>query len=101
MHATATLPAPAGTSAKPTAEQMKAYRRDGLLVVQEYMPRDELLAVREHFARVFGHDWETGLAPDEVNYTPGVTPPDRTRQLCNAWTAAPTLARTTLTRRHR
>ena len=24
----------------------------------------------------FEHEWETGLAPDEVNYTPGVTPPD-------------------------
>src|ERR1700709_2672273 len=101
MPAAVPLPALASTPALPTSEQVDAYRRDGFLVVQEYMPRAELVAVREHFARVFGHDWETGLAPDEVNYTPGVTPPDRTRQLCNAWTAAPTLARTTLTRRHR
>jgi ectoine hydroxylase-related dioxygenase (phytanoyl-CoA dioxygenase family) len=35
-----------------------------------------------------------------VNYTPGVTPPDRTRQLCNVWKADRTLARTTLSRRN-
>ena len=101
MTATAALPAsPVTTRAMPTAEQIAAYRRDGFLVVQEYMPRDELVQVREHFARAFGHDWETGLAPDEVNYTPGVTPPDRTRQLCNVWKADRTLARTTLSRRN-
>jgi ectoine hydroxylase-related dioxygenase (phytanoyl-CoA dioxygenase family) len=100
MTATATLPAPAGVAAEPTAEQVAAYRRDGFLVVQDYMPRDELVRVREHFARVFGHDWETGLAPDEVNYTPGVTAPDRTRQLCNVWKSDRTLARTTLSRRN-
>src|SRR3954468_2548473 len=100
MTATSPLPAPARTSAKPTPDQIAAYRRDGFLVAQDYITRDERVAVREHFARVFGHDWETGLAPDEVNYTPGVTPPDRTRQLCNVWKADRTLARTTLSRRN-
>jgi ectoine hydroxylase-related dioxygenase (phytanoyl-CoA dioxygenase family) len=100
MTATATLPASAATAVEPTAEQIAAYRRDGFLVVQDYMPRDELVRVREHFSRVFGHDWETGLAPDEVNYTPGITEPDRTRQLCNVWKADRTLARTTLSRRN-
>jgi ectoine hydroxylase-related dioxygenase (phytanoyl-CoA dioxygenase family) len=100
VTATTALPAAASTPAQPTADQVADYRRDGFLVVRDYMPRDELIAVREHFARVFGHDWETGLAPDEVNYTPGVTPPDRTRQLCNVWKADRTLARTTLSRRN-
>jgi ectoine hydroxylase-related dioxygenase (phytanoyl-CoA dioxygenase family) len=100
MPATATLPAPAGAATQPTDEQLAAYRRDGFLVIQDYMPREELVRVREHFARVFGHDWETGLAPDEVNYTPGVTAPDRTRQLCNVWKSDRTLARTTLSRRN-
>ena len=67
---------------------------------RSFMPPDELSAVRSHFERAFAHEWETGLAPDEVNYTPGVTPPDRTRQLCNVWKADRTLARTTLSRRN-
>ena len=48
--------------------------------------------------RVFEHEWETGLAPDEVNYVPGVTAPDLTRQLCNVWKADRTLAGVTLSR---
>ena len=41
---------------------------------------------------VFAHEWETGLSPDEVNYVPGVTPPELTRQLCNVWKADRALA---------
>ncbi|HEY3613486.1 MAG TPA: phytanoyl-CoA dioxygenase family protein [Gaiellales bacterium] len=94
------LPAAAHDPARPTPQQVEAYRRDGFLVVQAFMPADELAAVRERFPRVFAHEWETGLAPDEVNYTPGVTPPDRTRQLCNVWKADRTLARSALSRRN-
>ena len=47
---------------------------------------------------VFEHEWETGLAPDEVNYVPGVTAPDLTRQLCNVWKADRVLAGVTLSR---
>ena len=49
--------------------------------------------------RVFEHEWETGLAPDEVNYQPGVTAPELTRQLCNVWKADRVLAGVTLSRR--
>ena len=56
-------------------------------------------AAREHFARSFAHEWETGLRPDEVNYEPGVTPPDKTRQLCNVWKGDRTLAATVLAAR--
>jgi ectoine hydroxylase-related dioxygenase (phytanoyl-CoA dioxygenase family) len=97
---TATLPAPTSAPVAPTLAQIEAYRRDGFLVVERFMPADELEAVRARFARAFEHEWETGLAPDEVNYTPGVTPPDRTRQLCNVWKADRTLARTTLSQRN-
>jgi len=85
---------------EPTAEQIDTYRRDGFLVVEEFMPADEVDRVREHFARCFEHRWETGLQPDEVNYQPGVTPPDKTRQLCNVWKADRVLAATTLSRRN-
>ena len=94
------LPTPVSAPTLPTTEQIEAYQRDGFLVVPHFMPPDELSAVRSHFERAFAHEWETGLAPDEVNYTPGVTPPDRTRQLCNVWKADRTLARTTLSRRN-
>ena len=50
------LPAPAHAPARPTPGQVEAFRRDGFLVVQEFMPADELEAVRERFPRVFAHE---------------------------------------------
>ena len=84
----------------PTQEQIDAYRRDGFLVVQEWLDEHEVERVRERFQRCFEHEWETGLAPDEVNYDPATTPPDRTRQLCNVWKADSTLAATVLAERN-
>jgi len=85
---------------EPTAEQVEAYRRDGFVVVEKFLPREEVERVRARWERLFKHEWETGIAPDEVNYTPGVTPADVTRQLCNAWKADRAVAATTLARRN-
>jgi ectoine hydroxylase-related dioxygenase (phytanoyl-CoA dioxygenase family) len=70
---------------KPTTDQVEAYRRDGFLIVDSFLTVDEVEAVRSRWEAVFAHRWETGLRPDEVNYDPATTPPDRTRQLCNVW----------------
>ena len=72
---------------EPTQDQIDAYRRDGFLVVERFLDDDEVARLRERFAACFAHEWETGLRPDEVNYDPKATPPDLTRQLCNAWKA--------------
>jgi hypothetical protein len=85
---------------EPTQEQIELYRRDGFVVVEEFLPPHEVETLREHFAAAFRHEWETGLRPDEVNYEPGVTPPDKTRQLCNVWKADRTLAATVLSERN-
>src|SRR5437899_1561245 len=69
----------------PTPGQIESYQRDGFLIVERFLEDDELDRIREHFMRVFEHEWETGLAPDEVNYVPGSTAPELTRQLCNVW----------------
>ncbi|HYI17254.1 MAG TPA: phytanoyl-CoA dioxygenase family protein, partial [Solirubrobacteraceae bacterium] len=84
---------------QPTPEQIEAYRRDGFLVVEDWLSAEEVERAREHFARCFAHEWETGLMPDEVNYDPETTPPDRTRQLCNVWKADRALAATVLSPR--
>ena len=59
---------------EPTQEQIDAYRRDGFLVVEDWLDAAEVERAREHFARCFAHEWETGLMPDEVNYEPGDHP---------------------------
>ena len=83
----------------PTAAQIDQYRRDGFLIVERFLQAGVLDGVRERFAAVFEHEWETGLAPDEVNYTPGVTAPELTRQMCNVWKADRVLAGVTLAER--
>ncbi len=80
----------------PSTAEIERYRRDGFLIVEEFLPTEELEQVREHFADVFEHRWENGLAPDEVNYVPGVTAPNLTRQMCNVWKADRVLASVTL-----
>jgi ectoine hydroxylase-related dioxygenase (phytanoyl-CoA dioxygenase family) len=84
---------------QPTREQIDAYRRDGFLVLDAWLDADEVARLRERFGRCFAHEWETGIAPDEVNYDPETTPPDRTRQLCNVWKADTTLGATVLAER--
>jgi phytanoyl-CoA hydroxylase len=84
---------------EPTAAEIDRYRRDGFLIVDSFLERSGLAEVREHFMRVFEHQWETGLQPDEVNYVPGITAPDLTRQLCNVWKADRVLAAVVLSRR--
>ena len=84
------------SGAGPSPEQISAYRRDGFLVVPEFLEGALVDEVLGRFEHVFGHVWETGIAPDEVNYIPGVTPPDRTRQLCNVWKSDRSVASVTL-----
>jgi phytanoyl-CoA hydroxylase len=76
----------------PTAAQIDSYRRDGFLVLERFIDPAELDQLRDHFARAFDHEFETGLRPDEVNYVPGVTDPALTRQLCNVWKSDRALA---------
>jgi ectoine hydroxylase-related dioxygenase (phytanoyl-CoA dioxygenase family) len=83
----------------PTPEQIESYRRDGFLIMERFLEPAELDRIRGHFLSVFEHEWETGLAPDEVNYVPGVTAPELTRQLCNVWKSDRVLAGVTLSRR--
>jgi ectoine hydroxylase-related dioxygenase (phytanoyl-CoA dioxygenase family) len=83
----------------PRAEEIEAYRRDGFLVLEQFLPEDEVAAVLERWEPLFSHRWETGIAPDEVNYTAGVTPADLTRQLCNVWKSDRVVAATTLSER--
>ncbi|MSO58005.1 MAG: phytanoyl-CoA dioxygenase family protein [Thermoleophilia bacterium] len=85
---------------EPTAAQIEAYRRDGFVVVPEFLPPDEVERARAAFHRAFAHEFETGLRPDEVNYDPASTPPELTRQLCNVWKADRTLAASVLAERN-
>ena len=68
--------------------------------VTDWLGEREIDALLARFEPLFAHHWATGVAPDEVNFTPGATPPDRTRQLCNVWRSDRVVARTVLAERN-
>ena len=79
-----------------TDDQIATFDRDGFLIVEGLLAPDEIERLRERVAPLFRWEFETGLYPDETNWREGRDRPDVTRQLCNAWKADRTLARTLL-----
>ena len=57
---------------------------------------DRISGLRQRFRRLFRGDFETGIAPDEVNWQHGRSDPTLTRQICNGWKADRLIARTVL-----
>src|SRR5215212_9088956 len=73
--------------------QVESFRRDGFLIVVEgLVPMAAVEVLRERFARIFEGEYETGIAPDEVNWKKGRDRDDVTRQICNGWRADDTIA---------
>src|SRR5688500_16662375 len=83
-----------------TAQQVEDFHRDGFLIVEEGLISEPALErLRARYERLFDGDYETGIAPDEVNWKPGRDPEDRTRQLCNAWKSDTVIAAQVLSER--
>jgi ectoine hydroxylase-related dioxygenase (phytanoyl-CoA dioxygenase family) len=83
-----------------TPEQVAAFDRDGFLIVEEGLISERALELlQQRYERLFEGAYETGIAPDEVNWKPGRDPQDRTRQLCNAWKADTVVAAQVLSER--
>jgi ectoine hydroxylase-related dioxygenase (phytanoyl-CoA dioxygenase family) len=71
-----------------TPAQVESFHRDGFVIVEEGLVSDRALdLLQERYERLFDREYETGIAPDEVNWVRGRDPEDRTRQICNGWRA--------------
>ena len=68
-------------------EHVEQFDRDGFIVFDEFLHPDEVDHLKSRFEPLFHGQWETGLAPDEVNWQYGRDSNERTRQLCNTWKA--------------
>ncbi len=86
------LPALAGLDAGAVAR----FRRDGFLVVERILSPDRIAALRERFPLVFAGRFDTGIYPDEWYWREGMSLPDVTRHMANAWKADLTIARLAL-----
>jgi ectoine hydroxylase-related dioxygenase (phytanoyl-CoA dioxygenase family) len=83
-----------------TDDQVESFRRDGFLILEEgFLSRSEIEVLRERFAALFEGEYQTGIAPDEVNWKKGRDPENRTRQICNGWRADDLIAAQVLSER--
>ncbi len=78
---------------QPLTEDQKArFQADGFLIVEQIIDHSLVEKLRARFERLFHGEFETGVAPDEVNWLYGRDAPDLTRQICNGWKADPAVA---------
>jgi ectoine hydroxylase-related dioxygenase (phytanoyl-CoA dioxygenase family) len=81
-------------------EQVESFHADGFLIVEEGFISDATVELlRQRFDALFAGEFETGIAPDEVNWKEGRDPEDRTRQICNGWRADDSIAAQVLNER--
>lgn len=77
-------------------DQIRAFERDGFVVVENVLDAGAVAALRARFEPLFAGLFDTGLQPDEWNWRAGVSPDDVTRQICNGWKSDRAIAATVL-----
>ncbi len=78
------------------SDDLTSFDTDGFVMVGRVLHTDLIERLRERFERLFCGEFETGIAPDEVNWLEGESDPTLTRQICNAWKADRLVAATVL-----
>jgi phytanoyl-CoA hydroxylase len=78
------------------AAEIARFRRDGFVVVERILSPDRIEALRERFPLLFAGRFDTGVYPDEWYWREGMSLPDVTRHMANAWKADLTVARLAL-----
>ncbi len=98
IHVKTHGPAPA----EPTFEfelsdrHAEAFDRDGFVVVEHLIDPALAADALARYEDLFDGRFETGLYPDEWNWRAGTSPPELTRQICNAWKSDRSIARVVL-----
>ncbi len=70
-----------------TESEVLQFREDGYLVVESWLDKEQLQALRESFSKLFSGQFATGVFPDEWHWREGISLPDVTRHIANAWKA--------------
>lgn len=74
---------PAFSRLSPSARD--SFGRDGFLVIEKVLDGGVIARLRESLPRIFRGDFDTGVFPDEWHWREGVSLPDVTRHMANAW----------------
>jgi phytanoyl-CoA hydroxylase len=82
--------------AKISEADIERFRRDGFLIVERFLSEDRIAALRDRFPKLFAGTFDTGVYPDEWYWREGMSLPDVTRHMANAWKADLTVAKLAL-----
>ncbi len=77
-------------------DDIDRFRRDGFVIVEGLLSADRIAALRERFPKVFAGQFDTGVYPDEWYWREGMSLPDVTRHMANAWKSDLTIAKLAL-----
>jgi phytanoyl-CoA hydroxylase len=61
------------------------FQRDGFLIVESFLNEQQIAALRDSFPKLFAGKFDTGIYPDEWYWREGMSLPDVTRHMANAW----------------
>ena len=75
---------------------VERFRRDGFLIIERFLSEDRIAALRDRFPNLFAGKFDTGVYPDEWYWREGMSLPDVTRHMANAWKADLTVAKLAL-----
>lgn len=75
-----------------TESQCQQFQEDGFLILENFLPLDLTEQIIQRAEPLFAGNFETGIYPDEWHWRPGLSRPDITRQMCNAWKCDLTVA---------
>lgn len=78
------------------ADQIERFRRDGFLVIERVLASAQIESLRASFPKLFAGHFDTGVYPDEWYWREGMSLPDVTRHIGNAWKADLAIARLAL-----
>ncbi len=79
-----------------TKSELDTFLAEGFVTKDSMIAPAAVAALKPAFAAVFNGQFETGVAPDEVNWQYANGDPALTRQICNGWKANRTIASTVL-----
>jgi phytanoyl-CoA hydroxylase len=68
------------------------FHRDGFVVMEPIFTAEQCGWLRERLSRLFTGAFPTGIYPDEWYWREGISLPDATRHMANAWKSDPAIA---------
>ncbi|MEM6425775.1 MAG: phytanoyl-CoA dioxygenase family protein [Cyanobacteria bacterium P01_D01_bin.128] len=79
-----------------TERQRQQFQADGFLILENLIDMALVQRLRDRIQPLFCGEFETGIYPDEWYWRPGLSRPDVTREICNAWKCDRTVASVSL-----